>query len=71
MFAYYGICYALPEFQRLVGELLLDRRDNLGDGIERVEVDDEVLFLPIVRVTTKQGSRVLTETLEKGLLPRV
>ena len=43
--AYYGVCDTLPEFERLVGKLLLDWRYNLGDGVEWVKVDDEVLLL--------------------------
>jgi hypothetical protein len=41
----YGLCDFVPEFERLVGKLLLERRNNLRDGIERVEVDDQVLLL--------------------------
>lgn len=42
---YYGVCDTLPEFERLVGKLLLNRRYDLGDRVEWVEVDDEVLLL--------------------------
>ena len=45
MLAYYGICDAIPKFEGLVGQLLIKRWNDLGYGVERVEVDDEVLLL--------------------------
>lgn len=45
LFAYYSVCYAIPELERLVGKLLFHRGYDFRHRIERVEIDDEVLFL--------------------------
>ena len=45
MLAYYGFCDTVPELEGLVGKLLVERWNDLGYGVERVEVDDEVLLL--------------------------
>jgi hypothetical protein len=45
LLADYGIGDAVPELERLVGELLVERWYNLGYGVKRVEIDDEVLLL--------------------------
>lgn len=72
LFAHYGLCHAIPEFERFVGKLLFDRGYNLGHRVERIEIDDEVLFLlKRQRWIAKFLFRLLTETLAKGLLPRV
>ena len=43
--AYYGIGDAVPELQGFVWQLFLKWRHNLGDGVQRVEVDDQDLLL--------------------------
>lgn len=43
--AYYGIGDFVPELQRFVRQLLFERRHYLGDWVEWVEIDDEVLLL--------------------------
>lgn len=45
LLAYYGIRHAIPEFEGLVGKLLVDGWDNLGYGVERGKVNDQVLLL--------------------------
>ena len=45
LLAYYCVCDAVPEFERFVGELLLERRYDFRDGVERIEVDDGDLLL--------------------------
>ena len=41
----YGVGDTFPELERLVRELLLHGRDNLGNWEERIEVDDKMLLL--------------------------
>lgn len=43
--AYYGIGDVIPELEGFIGELLLEWRDHFGYWVERIEVDDKVLFL--------------------------
>lgn len=50
LLAYYGIRDTVPELEGLIGKLLLERWDDLGYGVKRVEVDDEVLLLLDVRL---------------------
>lgn len=45
LFADDSICDAFPELPRFVGELFFHGWDDLGDGEERVEVDEEDFLL--------------------------
>jgi hypothetical protein len=70
--AYYSSRDIVPELEGFVGKLFLERRYNLGDWIERIEIDDKVLLLKSMLVQDiKDIVEKLTETLLKGLLPSV
>jgi hypothetical protein len=51
--AYYGIGDAVPELQGFVWQLFLEWRYNLGDGVQRVEVDDQDLLLHGVSIWSR------------------
>jgi hypothetical protein len=40
LLAYYGICNTVPEFERLIGKLLVEWWDDFSYRVEWVEVDD-------------------------------
>jgi len=73
LFAYYGLRHAVPKFEGLVRELHIEWRYDFGYGLEWVEVDYQVLVLPMCQlIYCALGQEVSrTGTLLKALLPRV
>lgn len=70
--AYYGLRNGIPELERFIGQLLLKWWDNLGDRVQGIEVDNQVLLLLHVSMGQLiQCFGIRTATFANGLLPRV